>query len=390
MKNATRCVSLTEEERFGAVSTPIYQTATFRQPTAVEFGEYDYSRSGNPTRSELEKKLAELERAEYAFAFSSGMSALSAIIKLLTTGDEVLAGSNLYGGSIRLLERLPRLGINVRYVDTTDAQNVSNALTSRTKMLLIETPTNPFQRVSDIAALAELTRANDALLVVDNTMLSPCLQNPITHGADIVYHSGTKFLSGHSDVTAGAVIVKDEAVAKEIAFVQNAEGTALAPFDSWLLLRGIKTLDLRVEKQCSNALKVAEFLSTHPAVTEIYHPAFASAEARRKHESQASGGGSVIAFTTGDAEFSRRIVESTKLCSIAVSFGSVNSTISLPCYMSHASIPAGLRDELAPPRDLIRLSIGIESVEDVIEDLREAIRFASGSNVIAISKAVGE
>ena len=390
MKNATRCVSLTEEERFGAVSTPIYQTATFRQPTAVEFGEYDYSRSGNPTRCELEKKLAELERAEYAFAFSSGMSALSAIIKLLTTGDEVLAGSNLYGGSIRLLERLPRLGINVRYVDTTDAQNVSNALTSRTKMLLIETPTNPFQRVSDIAALAELTRANDALLVVDNTMLSPCLQNPITHGADIVYHSGTKFLSGHSDVTAGAVIVKDEAVAKEIAFVQNAEGTALAPFDSWLLLRGIKTLDLRVEKQCSNALKVAEFLSTHPAVTEIYHPAFASAEARRKHESQASGGGSVIAFTTGDAEFSRRIVESTKLCSIAVSFGSVNSTISLPCYMSHASIPAGLRDELAPPRDLIRLSIGIESVEDVIEDLREAIRFASGSNVIAISKAVGE
>ncbi|MBS1768337.1 MAG: cystathionine beta-lyase [Acidobacteria bacterium] len=390
MKNATRCVSLTEEERFGAVSTPIYQTATFRQPTAVEFGEYDYSRSGNPTRSELEKKLAELERAEYAFAFSSGMSALSAIIKLLTTGDEILAGSNLYGGSIRLLERLPRLGINVRYVDTTDAQNVSNALTSRTKMLLIETPTNPFQRVSDIAALAELTRANDALLVVDNTMLSPCLQNPITHGADIVYHSGTKFLSGHSDVTAGAVIVKDEAVAKEIAFVQNAEGTALAPFDSWLLLRGIKTLDLRVEKQCSNALKVAEFLSTHPAVTEIYHPAFASAEARRKHESQASGGGSVIAFTTGDAEFSRRIVESTKLCSIAVSFGSVNSTISLPCYMSHASIPAGLRDELAPPRDLIRLSIGIESVEDVIEDLREAIRFASGSNVIAISKAVGE
>ena len=390
MKNATRCVSLTEEERFGAVSTPIYQTATFRQPTAVEFGEYDYSRSGNPTRCELEKKLAELERAEYAFAFSSGMSALSAIIKLLTTGDEILAGSNLYGGSIRLLERLPRLGINVRYVDTTDAQNVSNALTSRTKMLLIETPTNPFQRVSDIAALAELTRANDALLVVDNTMLSPCLQNPITHGADIVYHSGTKFLSGHSDVTAGAVIVKDEAVAKEIAFVQNAEGTALAPFDSWLLLRGIKTLDLRVEKQCSNALKVAEFLSTHPAVTEIYHPAFASAEARRKHESQASGGGSVIAFTTGDAEFSRRIVESTKLCSIAVSFGSVNSTISLPCYMSHASIPAGLRDELAPPRDLIRLSIGIESVEDVIEDLREAIRFASGSNVIAISKAVGE
>ncbi|MCC6451671.1 MAG: aminotransferase class I/II-fold pyridoxal phosphate-dependent enzyme [Acidobacteria bacterium] len=390
MKNATRCVSLTEEERFGAVSTPIYQTATFRQPTAVEFGEYDYSRSGNPTRCELEKKLAELERAEHAFAFSSGMSALSAIIKLLTTGDEILAGSNLYGGSIRLLERLPRLGINVRYVDTTDVQNVSNALTSRTKMLLIETPTNPFQRVSDIAALAELTRANDALLVVDNTMLSPCLQNPISHGADIVYHSGTKFLSGHSDVTAGAVIVKDEAVAKEIAFVQNAEGTALAPFDSWLLLRGIKTLDLRVEKQCSNALKVADFLSTHPAVTDIFHPAFAGVEARRIHERQASGGGSVIAFTTGDAEFSRRIVESTKLCSIAVSFGSVNSTISLPCYMSHASIPAGLRDELAPPRDLIRISVGIESVEDVIEDLREAIRVASGSNVIAISKAVGE
>lgn len=389
MKNATRCVSLTEEERFGAVSTPIYQTATFRQPTAVEFGEYDYSRSGNPTRSELEKKLAELERADNAFAFSSGMSALSAITKLLTTGDEILAGSNLYGGSIRLLERLPRLGINVRYVDTTDAENVRSAISNRTRMLLIETPTNPFQRVSDIAALAELSHANGVLLVVDNTMLSPCLQNPIKLGADIVYHSGTKFLSGHSDVTAGVVVVKDESVAKEIAFVQNAEGTALAPFDSWLLLRGIKTLDLRVEKQCSNALKVAEFLSTHPAVTEIYHPAFASDEARRVHESQASGGGSVIAFTTGDAEFSRRIVEATKLCSIAVSFGSVNSTISLPCYMSHASIPAGLRDELAPPRDLIRISVGIESVEDVVEDLREAIRTATGTNVVAISKAVG-
>ncbi|MBX3281782.1 MAG: PLP-dependent transferase [Acidobacteria bacterium] len=390
MKNATRCVSLSEEERYGAVSTPIYQTATFRQPTSTEFGEYDYSRSGNPTRTELEKKLAELERAEHAFAFSSGMSALSAIVKLLTTGDEILAGSNLYGGSIRLLERLPRLGINVRYVDTTDPQNVVEALSSRTRMLLIETPTNPFQRVSDIGVLADISHANGVLLVVDNTMLSPCLQNPITHGADIVYHSGTKFLSGHSDVTAGAVIVKDANIAKEIAFVQNAEGTALAPFDSWLLLRGIKTLDLRVEKQCSNALKVAEFLSSHPAVTNIYHPAFADEKARRIHESQASGGGSVIAFTTDDAEFSRRIVEATRLCSIAVSFGSVNSTISLPCYMSHASIPAELRGELAPPRDLIRISVGIENVDDVIEDLREAIRIASGSNVVAIGKAVGE
>jgi len=390
MKNATRCVSLTEEERFGAVSTPIYQTATFRQPTAVEFGEYDYSRSGNPTRSELEKKLAELEHARHAFAFSSGMSALSAILKILTTGDEILAGDNLYGGSIRLLERLPRLGINVRYVDTTDVNNVRAALSDRTRMLLIETPTNPFQRVSDIAVLAELSHANGVVLVVDNTMLSPCLQNPIKLGADIVYHSGTKFLSGHSDVTAGVVATKDEELADELAFVQNAEGTALAPFDSWLLLRGVKTLDLRVEKQCSNALAVGDFLSSEAAVMKIYHPAFASNEARLVHERQASGGGSVIAFTTGDAEFSRRIVEATKLCSIAVSFGSVNSTISLPCYMSHASIPAGLRAELAPPRDLIRISVGIESVEDVIEDLRQAIRTAANSNVFAISKAVGE
>lgn len=244
--------------------------------------------------------------------------------------------------------------------------------------------------MSDIAALADLAHANGVILVVDNTMLSPCLQNPIVCGADIVYHSGTKFLSGHSDVTAGVVVAKDEELADEIAFVRNAEGTALAPFDSWLLLRGIKTLDLRVEKQCSNALKVAEFLANEAGIRRVFHPSLASEEARRTHERQASGFGSVIAFTTGDAEFSRRIVEATRLCSIAVSFGSVNSTISLPCYMSHASIPDALRGELAPPRDLVRLSVGIENVEDIIEDLRSAIRSAAASNVVAIGKAVGE
>ena len=374
MKSPTLCVLLDEDERYGAVSTPIYQTATFRQPTATEWGEYDYSRTANPTRTQLEKKLAQLERGHFAAGFASGMAAITAVTRLLGSGDEILASDDLYGGSIRLLEQiLPRQGITVRYVDATDGGAVAAAVSQRTKLIIIETPTNPLLRISDIVGLADIAHSHDAILAVDNTMLSPCLQNPLDLGADIVLHSATKFLCGHSDVMAGAVITNNEELHKQIAFLQNAEGSALSPFDSWLLLRGIKTLSLRVERQTENALKVAQFLTARPEVKEVYYPGLENHPGHELHVQQSTGGGSVISFTTGDVELSQRFAEATRLCSIAVSFGSVNSSVSLPCYMSHASIPESVRLRLAPPADLIRLSVGIEDTEDLLGDFRDAL-----------------
>jgi cystathionine beta-lyase len=331
----------------------------------------------------LENKLAQLEHGQYASAFASGMAAITAVTRSLESGDEILASDDLYGGSIRLLEQiLPRQGINVSYIDATDPDAVAAAVSVRTKLILIETPTNPLLRISDIAALVEIAHSHSALLAVDNTMLSPCLQNPLDLGADIVIHSATKFLCGHSDVMAGAVITNDEDLHKQIAFVQNAEGSALSPFDSWLLLRGIKTLSLRVERQTENALAVAQFLAARTDVKDVYYPGLESHAGHELHSRQASGSGSVISFTTGDVEISRRVVEATRLCSIAVSFGSVNSSLSLPCYMSHASIPESMRFRLAPPPDLIRLSVGIEDIDDVIADLDQAFDAAKTDHVL--------
>lgn len=373
-------MSLDKDERFGAVSPPIYQTATFCQPTATEFGEYDYSRTANPTRSQLERRLADLEYGDFASAFASGMAAITAVSRLLENGDEIIASDDLYGGSVRLLEQiLPRQGISVRYVDTTDLSAVATEFTSKTKLVLVETPTNPLMRISDIAELARIAHDRDALLAVDNTMLSPCLQNPLKHGADLVIHSATKFLCGHSDVTAGAVVTINHDLYRRIAFVQNAEGSALSPFDSWLLLRGMKTLALRVERQTSSAAKIAAFLAACREVSSIFYSGLPNHSGHDINSRQASGGGSVISFTTDDAEFSKRFVEATRICAIAVSFGSVNSSISLPCHMSHASIPETLRDRLAPPPDLIRLSVGIEDVDDLIEDLEQAFCTAGSS-----------
>jgi cystathionine beta-lyase len=386
MKSQTLCVLLDEDERYGAVSTPIYQTATFRQPAAAEWGEYDYSRTANPTRTQLEKKLALLEHGQFASAFASGMAAITAVTRLLKSGDEILARDDLYGGSIRLLEQvLPRHGITVGYVDTTNLYAVESVVSARTKLILVETPTNPLLRISDIAGLADMAHSHDAILAVDNTMLSPCLQNPLELGADIVIHSATKFLCGHSDVMAGAVITNSEDLHQRIAFMQNAEGSALSPFDSWLLLRGIKTLSLRVERQAANAMKIARFLAARPEVKDVYYPGLEDHRGHELHIRQSSGGGSVISFTTGDVDLSRRFVEATRLCSIAVSFGSVNSSISLPCYMSHASIPKSMRSRLAPPADLIRLSIGIEDVDDIIADLELAFDATEAGRVLAVA-----
>ncbi len=375
VKTATRCVHLEASgDPYGAISPPIYQTATFRQPSVSEFGNYDYTRSGNPTRRLLEQQLAKLEAGEHACAFASGMAALTALTRLLEVGDEIVAGNDLYGGTVRLLDQvLSRAGIYVNYVDTMDLDAVRAALTGRTKLLLAETPSNPLLRICDINALAELAHSAGAIFAVDNSMLSPCFQQPLGLGADVVIHSATKFLCGHSDVTAGALVTNDAELNRRIAFQQNAEGAGLGPFDSWLLLRGMKTLCLRVTQQNAAAHAIANFLSQHSVIQNVYYPGLVSHPGYELHRRQATGNGAVISFTTGDVGFSERIVSKTQLFTIAVSFGSVNSVISLPRWMSHASIPDSLRDSLAPPADLVRLSIGIEDVNDLIEDLDQAL-----------------
>ena len=375
MKISTRCVQLGRgDDAYGAIVPPIYQTATFEQPAATEFGEYDYTRSGNPTRTLLEQQLADLEDAGYACAFASGMAALTALTRIVNAGEEIIAGDDLYGGTVRLLDRIAsHQNISVRYVDATDADALRKAVTNRTRLILVETPSNPLFRISDIRQLSLIAREAKAYLAVDNSMLSPILQRPLNFGADVVVHSATKFLCGHSDVTAGALITNDPELHRQFSFQQNAEGAGLSPFESWLLLRGLKTLALRVERQNASAEKVARFLQRRAEVSRVFYPG------GEVHNKQATGNGAVVSFTTGDDKLSSEIVESTRLFKVAVSFGSVGSTISLPCRMSHASIPRALRDRLAPPPDLVRLSIGIEDVDDLLEDLERA--FAASSSL---------
>lgn len=374
MKTATRCVRCEpSSDPFNSISSPIFQTATFRQPNPSEFGEYDYTRTANPTRTLVERQLAALESGMHACAFSSGMAAITALTRLLKIGDHIIAGNDLYGGTVRLLDQvLSRAGIRVSYVDTTDLEDVCASFTQRTRLVLIETPTNPLLRICDIKALAQLAHSAEAILAVDNTMLSPCFQQPLALGADVVIHSATKFLCGHSDVTAGALVTNDAQLYRRLAFQQNAEGAGLSPFESWLLLRGIKTLALRVIRQNTSADAIAHFLSEHPAVENVYYPGLTNHPGYQLHRAQANGDGAVISFTTGDVVFSDRFVSATRLFDIAVSFGSVHSTISLPAKMSHASIPPSLKERLAPQPDLVRLSVGIEDVDDLLDDLAQA------------------
>lgn len=362
---------------YGALSTPLYQTATFKQPSATENGPYDYTRSGNPTRDSLEDLLAKLEGADRAFCFTSGMAALSAVTHLVEAGQEIVAGDDIYGGSDRLLSRVvPKDGITVKRVDTTNVEEVAAAVGPLTKVVWLESPTNPRQRISDIRKISEIAHAHGALVLVDNSIMSPVLSRPLELGADIVMHSATKFIAGHSDVMAGVLAVKGESLAKDIYFLQNAEGSGLAPFDCWLCLRGIKTMALRIEKQQENARKIAEFLSTHPLIKEVYYAGLPGHPGHSLHFSQAKGGGSVLSFQTGSLALSKHIVENTRLFSITVSFGSVKSLISLPCFMSHASIPSEVRKLRGLSEDLIRLSVGIEDAEDLIADIDQAIKSA--------------
>jgi cysteine-S-conjugate beta-lyase len=389
MSMATQITSYNpcKDDPYGASSMPIYQVSTFAQPSATTFGEYDYSRSGNPTRAALEKQICELEGGHRGFAFSSGMAALSAVTRLVKPGQEIILNDDSYGGTYRLLSKVAaRNNVLVRYVDMSGSAgpaNLSAAISGNTKLIMLESPTNPMQRILDIRAISRIAHAHGAVVEVDSTMMSPCLQQPITLGADIVVHSATKFISGHADCMAGVVVVKDKALAEQVYFYQNAEGTGLSPFDSWLLLRGVKTMHIRVERQQENALLVATFLQSHPRVTHVYYTGLESHDGHALHMSQASGGGSVVCFRTGSLEMSQHIVTHTKLFKITVSFGSVNSLISLPGAMSHASIPAEVRAAREFPEDLIRISIGIESAVDLIADLRKAMSTYTGAGVTA-------
>jgi cystathionine beta-lyase len=366
-------------DRHRAITTPIYQTATFAQEGALEFSEYDYSRSGNPTRAVLEQQLAELEHGTRGFAFASGLAALAAVTRLLRPGDEILAVDDVYGGTCRLFSKmLKRSEISVRYVQGSTGEDFARSFGPRTRLVHIETPTNPLLKVVDIAGLAQVAHQHNALLCVDNTMLSPYLQNPLTLGADIVIHSATKFLCGHSDVIAGAVVVRDEQLAEDLYLIQNGEGAVLGPFDSYLLLRGIKTLGVRLERQQENAAQIAQFLTGHSGVKRVYYPSLLEKKSFGIHVRQARGNGAVVSFETGSIETSRQVVESLKLFPITVSFGGLQSSVSLPERMSHASVPPQVASQRQLPVDLIRLSVGIEDADDLIADLSEALEVAEG------------
>ena len=376
MKFASRLVQFDAApgDRFRPTATPIYQTATFEQEHADQFGDYDYSRSGNPTRTVLEEQVARLEGGTRGFAFASGMAAITAVARTLRTGDEILADIDLYGGTCRLFTRiLERSGIKARYADAGNLEAFAAKITPRTRLIFVESPTNPLLRVLDLRVLATLAHENKALLVVDNSLMSPYLQNPLALGADIVVHSATKFLSGHADVMGGVVVVGDANLAEDIYLMQNGEGSALAPFDCFLLLRGLKTLKLRIDAQQRNALAVAEFLAADARVERVFYPGLNSDAGYARQQQQASGAGSVLCFTARSAQAARSVAEQAKMFQISVSFGSMHSTISLPGCMSHASVPAEIAASRALPPELVRVSVGIEDADDLIADLDQAL-----------------
>mmetsp|Transcript_33332 Transcript_33332/g.74716 ORF Transcript_33332/g.74716 Transcript_33332/m.74716 type:complete len:414 (-) Transcript_33332:53-1294(-) len=372
-------------------SMPIYQSSTFVQPSATEFQEYDYTRSGNPTRSALEKLVAGMDGAHAAFAFTSGMAALSCMTRLVKAGDEIICNADIYGGMYRLLTKVAtRQGIVVKFVPIWNLEEVKKALTSKTKMVHIESPSNPLMMVTNIRELSKIVHNHGALLTVDNTILTPLLMKPLELGADVVVHSATKFFGGHADVMSGFVCCKTEELSKQIYFHQNAEGTGLAPFDCWLVLRGIKTMAVRIERGMSNAVEVAKFLAAQPIVKKVHYAGVRNLGKAQNAEEQAArydlqmsqskGAGVLLSFETGNVELSQRIVSALKIFKITVSFGGCSSVVEMPSVLSHASIP---KDEQHIPADLIRMSVGIEDIKDIIADIRQALVAAGGPSAVA-------
>ena len=365
-----------KEKAYGAVMPPIYQTSTYAQASPGEHKGYEYSRTQNPTRHALERSIASLENAKYGLAFSSGLSAIDAIMKLFKSGDEIISTNDLYGGSYRLFNKIyKKFGLKFIFTDLRDLSNVESLISDKTKLIWVETPTNPMINVIDIKGLSDICKSNNILLGVDNTFSTPYLQKPIDLGADIVMHSATKFLAGHSDVILGLLAVSNDELAEKLYFMQNSSGAICGPMDSFLTLRGIKTLHVRMDRHCENASKIAEFLDGHASVDKLYWPGL---KQHRNHDvatRQMKNFGGMISFTVKNGNFEKvkKITSNFKVFTLAESLGGVESLVNHPATMTHASIPKEERDKIGIVDSLIRLSVGIEDVKDLIDDLDQAI-----------------
>lgn len=372
---STDCIHAGQEPEphTGAVTVPIFATSTYVQPRLGEHKGYEYARTKNPTRSALEANLAALERGKQGHCFASGMSAIDVVFRLLQKGDHVIAAENMYGGSYRLFSNvLEKFGLEFTYIDTSSLDAVRGALRTNTKIVYLETPTNPMMTITDIAACAEIAHDQGALAVVDNTFCSPYLQRPIELGADIVVHSTTKFLNGHSDSVGGAVISNSDEMGEKIGFLQNAVGAILSPFDSWLVLRGVKTLAVRMKRHEENGMAMANYLTNHPKVKRLYYPGLPDHPQHDLAKRQMNGFGSMISFELGSKEKAAAFLNRVRLCSLAESLGGVETLISHPETMTHASVPPQARKRLGITPGLVRISVGIEDVEDLIGDLENA------------------
>ena len=365
-----------KEKGYGAVMPPIYQTSTYSQTKPGEHKGYEYSRTHNPTRTALENSLASIENGKHGLAFSSGLSAIDAVLKLFEPGDEIISTNDLYGGSYRLFDKVfKKFGLKFIFSDLQDIEEVSGLITNKTKMIWVETPTNPMMNLIDVQSLSKICIKNKVLLAVDNTFATPYLQKPLDLGADIVMHSATKYLAGHSDVILGALIVNDDQLAEKLYFLQNASGAICGPMDSFLTLRGIKTLHVRMERHCYNAEKIVDFLANHERVDKLYWPGIPTHPNHKLAKSQMSGFGGMVSFTTKDGDFKsvQEITSKFKVFTLAESLGGVESLANHPASMTHASIPKELREKTGVVDSLIRLSVGIEDHEDLVSDLKQAI-----------------
>lgn len=378
MKFATKAVhaGVEPDPTTGAIMTPIYQTSTYVQESPARHKGYAYARGANPTRNALQKSIAALENGKFGLCFSSGMGATDAVIKLLNPGDEVITSHDLYGGSYRMFKKVfERFGIKFHFIDLTNTDTISTVLNKNTKLFWVETPTNPLMNIVDISAIVTIARKNNCLVAVDNTFATPYLQNPLDLGADIVMHSVTKYLGGHSDVIMGALITNDEKLHQELAFIQNSCGAVPGPQDSFLVLRGIKTLHLRMERHCSNGHALAGFLSSHPKIGKVYWPGLPEHPNHEVAKRQMRDFGGMLSFQLKDDNLQKAItlMESVQLFSLAESLGGVESLINHPASMTHASVPAEERKKSGLTESLMRLSIGIEDAEDLIDDLKQAL-----------------
>lgn len=365
-----------EEKGYGAVMPPIYQTSTYSQKTPGDHKGYEYSRTHNPTRSALENSLASIEAGRFGLAFGSGLAAIDAVLKLLNPGDQVISTNDLYGGSYRLFTKIfEKYGLVFHFTGMDDLSKIESLVNENTKMIWVETPTNPMMNIIDIKGLSEISKKFNLLLAVDNTFATPYLQQPLLLGADIVMHSATKYLAGHSDVVLGALIVNDKELSEQLYFIQNASGAICGPMDSFLTLRGIKTLHVRMQRHCENAEKIANYLTNHLEIESVYWPGFQSHPNHNIARDQMDNYGAMISFTTKGNNLKKavKIVESLKLFTLAESLGGVESLAGHPASMTHASIPKEEREKSGVVDSLIRLSVGIEDVDDLIEDLKQAI-----------------